>query len=115
MSSGCNANAYQSGYTFNQYGTAATQVNYTRPTVEAGKQYCVKNSIVGGTGGANTGIIRVNAGTNQYIIYKGTIGAQSGYIRSGGAAGDAGCAVGVDASHWEFYGAVGVWTQDSGG
>ena len=107
---------YKSGYTFNQEATAGTEVTYTLPTAAKGLQYCIANDIVSGTGAADTGILRLNtSAAGQHIHYKGTIGATGGYIRSGGAAGDAGCAVGISTTDWIFYGSQGTWTQDSGG
>jgi len=100
---------YNSGYTFNQEGTANTAVTYTLPTPAAGKQYCVKNSNNGSA--ADTGtleIIVANTGT-QSIIYNGTK-SSSGYIISGGAAGDSACVVGISSTQWEAYAQVGTWT-----
>jgi len=105
---------YNSGYTFNQEGTAAAEVTYTLPTAAVGKQYCLAND--NGAAGATTGILRVNSSAaGQHIRYKGTIGATGGYIRSGGAAGDAACFVGISTTDWIVYVQSGTWTQDSGG
>jgi hypothetical protein len=112
--SGCNSIAYNSGYTFNQSATPTAEVTYTLPTAAAGKQYCIANDTTGST--PDTGILRLNtSGSGQYIHYKGVIGASGGYIRSGGAAGDAGCVVGISSTVWVFYVQSGTWTQDSGG
>lgn len=112
--SGCNATAYNSGYTFNQYATAGTKITYTLPTAAVGKQYCIANDSTGSA--PDTGVLRVNtSGTGQFIHYKGTIGATGGYIASGGAAGDAACFVGVSSTVWLVYVQMGTWTEDSGG
>jgi trimeric autotransporter adhesin len=101
---------YQSGYTFNQEGTAATAVTYTLPTPAAGKQYCIKNSYNGSA--ANTGVLTLAVATpgTHFIIYNGTKGTSTGTITSGGAAGDAMCAVAISATLWEAYVQVGTWT-----
>jgi hypothetical protein len=113
--SGCNATAYNSGYTFNeQTGAVGTEITFTLPTAAAGKQYCVANDYNGSA--ANTGILRINtSAAGQHIRYKGVVGATGGYIRSGGAAGDAACFVGLSATDWNAYVQSGTWTQDSGG
>ena len=99
---------YKSGYTFNQEATAATAVTYTLPTAAAGLQYCVKNSNNGTA--ATTGVLTLQtSAAGQSIIYNGTAGASDGYVISGGAAGDAGCVVGISSTVWEFYGQVGTW------
>jgi hypothetical protein len=109
-STGCPyAAAYNSGYTLNQEATAATAVIYTLPTPASGIQKCYKNSNNGSA--ADTGTIELlvaNTGT-QSIIYNGTA-SSSGYIISGGAAGDAACLVGISATQWEAYVQVGTWT-----
>jgi hypothetical protein len=100
---------YNSGYTYNQEATASAAVTYTLPTPAAGRQYCVKNSNNGTA--ADTGALEflvANTGT-QSIIYNGTQSA-SGFIVSGGQAGDAACAVGISATQWEAYAQVGSWT-----
>jgi hypothetical protein len=108
-SSGCNATAYDSGYTFNQEATAGTAVTYTLPTAAAGKQYCIKNSYNGSA--ADTGVLRFStSAAGQSIIYNGTQGASNGYFISGGAAGDAACVVGISSTVWEAYVQVGTWT-----
>ncbi len=97
---------------FNQHATAATAMVYTLPTAAAGKQFCFANSYNGSA--ANTGTIRLStSAAGQYIIYTdGTLSASNGYVISGGAAGDAGCVVGVDATHWMFYIQRGTWTKN---
>jgi hypothetical protein len=100
---------YNSGYTFNQEPTANTAVTYTLPAPVAGKQYCVKNSNNGSA--ADTGALKVivaNTGT-QSEIWNGAV-SSSGYITSGGAAGDAACFVGISSTQWEVYVEVGNWT-----
>ena len=110
--SGCNSTAYDSGYTFNQYATAATGVAYTLPTAAAGKQYCVRNSYNGSA--ANTGVLTVNtSASGQFLIdVDGTLGSTGGHITSGGAGGDAACFVGVDTTHWQVYVQKGTWTKN---
>lgn len=100
---------YNSGVIYNQEATAAAAVTYTLPTPAAGKLFCVKNSYNGSA--ANTGqleLLVANTGT-QSIIYNGTISA-SGYIISGGAAGDYGCVVGINTTEWDFSPSEGTWT-----
>jgi phage baseplate assembly protein gpV len=92
-------------YTFNNYATAGTAVGYTLPTAAAGKQRCYGNY----TG--KTGVITVNtSASGQYISVDGVLTASGGNITSGGALGDKACFVGVDATHWVFYGNKGAWT-----
>jgi hypothetical protein len=99
---------YSLGYYFNQDPTAGAAITYTLPTASAGKQYCVGNSYNGSA--ANTGTLEIaTSASGQYIIWNGTLSNSGGYIISGGAAGDKGCVVGVDSSHWEFFGQQGVW------
>jgi hypothetical protein len=103
---------YKSGYTINQYATAATGVTYTLPTAAAGLQYCIGNGH--GAGGANTGpvVLATNA-SGQYIIFTdGTLSASGGNVTSGGAAGDFGCVFGVDATHWYWRPGQGIWTKN---
>jgi hypothetical protein len=100
---------YNTGYTFNQHATAATAITYTLPTAAAGKQYCVKNSYNGSA--ADTGTITLQtSASGQFLISNGTLSATGGYIISAGAAGDAICAVAIDATHWEVYAQSGTWT-----
>jgi len=107
--SGCNSTKYLSGYTINQEATAATAITYTLPTAAAGLQYCVKNGYNGSA--ADTGTLEIlTSASGQFIVYNGSISATNGYIISGGAAGDAACVVGIDATHWEAYAQVGTWT-----
>lgn len=102
---------FRSGYTLNQEATAATAVAYTLPTAAAGRQYCVGNSWNGTA--ATTGILTVNASASgQFIIFTdGTLSATGGNVTSGGAAADAACFVGVDATHWQIYVQRGIWTK----
>ena len=109
--SGCNATAYDSGYTFNQEATAATAITYTLPTAAAGKQYCVGNSYNGSA--ATTGTLEIlTSASGQFIIFTdGTLSATGGYVLSGGAAGDAACVVGTDSTHWQLYVQRGTWAK----
>jgi hypothetical protein len=109
--SGCNATAYDSGYTYNQEATAATAITYTLPTAAAGLQYCVGNSYNGSA--ATTGTIELlTSAAGQYIIFTdGTLSATGGYVISGGAARDSACVVGTDSTHWTLYVYSGTWTK----
>lgn len=102
---------FRSGYTLNQEATAATAVTYTLPTAAAGRQYCVGNSWNGSA--ATTGVLTVNtSASGQFIIFTdGTLSATGGNVTSGGAAADAACFVGVDATHWQQYTQRGTWTK----
>jgi hypothetical protein len=110
------AATYNSGYTFNQEATAGTGVVYTLPATAAGLQYCVKNSIVSGTGAADTGTLTVYPAASSYVILNGTrntIGGGGTHgVASGGAAGDAACFVAIDATDWEVYVQRGTWTAN---
>lgn len=102
---------YNSGYTFNQEATASTAITYTLPVAAAGKQYCVGNSYNGSAG--DTGTIEViTSGSGQYIDFNGAESTSNGYVISGGALGDKGCAVGISSTQWEWYAQVGTWTLD---
>ena len=115
-SSNCGSLSFSSGYTFNQEGTAATGVTYTLPATVQGESYCVANSIVSGTGAADTGVLTVYPPASSYVIYKGTINTIGGGgthgIASGGAAADAACFVANDATHWTVYVSSGTWTEN---
>lgn len=102
---------FKSGYTLNQEATAAAGVAYTLPTAAAGLQYCIGNSWNGTA--ATTGVLTLNASaTGQFIIFTdGTLSATGGNVTSGGAAADAACVVGVDATHWQLYTQRGTWTK----
>ncbi len=102
---------YKSGYTFNQEATAGTGVGYTLPTAAAGLQYCVSNSYNGSA--ADTGVLTINtSASGQFIIFTdGTLSATGGNVTSAGAASDAACVVGVDATHWQLYVNRGTWTK----
>jgi hypothetical protein len=110
------AATYASGYTFNQEATAGTSVTYTLPATAAGLQYCVKNSIVSGTGAADTGVLKVYPASGSYVILNGTINTIGGGgthgVSSGGAAGDSACFVAIDSTHWEVYVQVGTWAEN---
>lgn len=102
---------FRSGYTLNQEATAATAVAYTLPTAAAGRQYCIGNSWNGSA--ATTGVLTLNtSASGQFIIFTdGTLSATGGNITSGGAAADAACVIGVDATHWQLYVQRGTWTK----
>jgi hypothetical protein len=97
----------KSSYYMNQGDSAAHSV-YTLPTAAAGLQYCVRNY---------TGITQVikfqTSASGQYIDLDGTNTGSGKAVKSGGAAGDAGCVVGVDATHWMFYTNKGTWAIDN--
>jgi filamentous hemagglutinin len=98
---------YKSGYTFNNHATPSQAITYTLPTAAAGLQYCVRNY----TG--RTGTLRVNtSAAGQYIDVNGANTTSGGYVISGGALGDSGCFVGVDATHWVMYQNLGTWTAN---
>jgi len=101
---------YKSGYTFNENATAGTAITYTLPTAAAGLQYCVGNA---NGGAANTGTLELlTSASGQFIIFTdGTLSATGGFVQSGGAAGDFGCVVGVDSTHWYFRPSQGTWTK----
>ena len=102
---------YQSGYTFNQEATASTAITYTLPTAKAGLQYCIGNSYNGSA--PTTGTLELlTSATGQFIIFTdGTLSASHGYVISGGAAADAACVTGIDATHWQLYTQRGTWTK----
>lgn len=102
---------FRSGYTLNQEATAATAVAYTLPTAAAGRQYCIGNSWNGSA--ATTGVLTLNtSASGQFIIFTdGTLSATGGNVTSGGAAADAACVIGVDATHWQLYVQRGTWTK----
>ena len=110
------AATYSSGYTFNQEATAGTAVTYTLPATAVGLQYCVRNSIVSGTGAADTGVLTVYPPSSSYLILNGvrnTIGGGGTHgVASGGAAGDSACFVAIDATDWEVYVQRGTWTAN---
>ena len=119
VTSGTTANlgtTYKSGYTFNQEATAGTGVTYTLPATALGLQYCVRNSIVSGTGAADTGVLTVYPAASSYVILNGvrnTIGGGGTHgVASGGAAGDSACFVAVDATDWEIFVIRGTWTAN---
>ena len=109
VASGCNSTAYDSGYTLNQEGTAATAITYTLPTPIAGLQYCVKNSNNGSAADTGTLEVIVNVTGTQSVIYNGTK-SSSGFIQSSGLAGDAACFIAISNTQWEAYAQVGTWT-----
>jgi hypothetical protein len=96
---------------FNQDATAGAAITATLPTPAANPacQVCIKNSNNGSA--ANTGTLEIlvaNTGT-QSIIYNGSKSA-SGFIQSGGAAGDSACVIAISTTQWEAYPSTGVWT-----
>jgi hypothetical protein len=99
---------YNSGYTYCEDSTSTATCTGTLPTAAAGLQFCMMNGYNGSamTTGADT--FQTSA-PGQYIIYD-ALGASGGYIVSAGAAGDGGCVVGVDSTHWQFYPQGGTWT-----
>lgn len=105
------AGTYNSGYTINQNATAATAITYTLPVAAAGKQYCVTNSYNGSA--PTTGVITLaTSAAGQFIIFTdGTLSATGGNVTSAGAAADAACVVGLDATHWQLYVNRGTWTK----
>jgi len=111
-SSNCSAVNSLSGYTINEHATAGTAITYNLPTAAAGLQYCVANGYNGSA--ANTGTLELlTSATGQFIIYTdGTLSATHGNVTSTGAAGDAACVVGVDATHWMLYVNRGSWTKN---
>ena len=96
----------KAAYYMNQGDSAANSI-FTLPTAAAGLQYCIRNY---------TGITQVlkfqTSASGQYIDLDGVNTASGGLIKSAGAAGDAACAVGVDATHWVAYHSSGTWTKD---
>ena len=96
---------------FNENATAGTAMTYNLPTAAAGKQFCIKNAYNGSN--PNTGILTIaTSASGQFIIFTdGTLSATGGNVTSGGAASDAACVVGVDATHWQLYVQVGTWTK----
>jgi len=111
-SANCSAANSLSGYTVNEHATAGTAIVYNLPTAAAGLQYCVANGYNGSA--ANTGTLELlTSATGQFIIYTdGTLSATHGNVTSTGAAGDAACVVGVDATHWMLYVNRGSWTKN---
>lgn len=110
------AGTYSSGYTFNQEATAGAAVTYTLPATSTGDQYCVRNSIVSGTGAADTGVLTVYPPSGSFVILNGvrnTVGGGGTHgVASGGAAGDSACFVAIDANDWEVYAIRGTWTAN---
>ena len=102
---------FKSGYTHNQEATAAAGVTYTLPTAAAGLQYCIDNSWNGSA--ATTGVLTLaTSASGQFIIFTdGTLSATGGNVTSGGAAADAACVTGIDATHWQLFVQRGTWTK----
>lgn len=108
------AGSFKSGYTFNQEATAGAGVTYTLPATVKGMQFCVKNSIVSGTGAPDTGVLTVYPAASSYVILNGVINTIGGGgthgVVSTGAAADAACFVAVDATHWDVWALSGSWS-----
>lgn len=102
---------YNHSYSFNQEATAGTGVTYTLPTAAAGKQYCVASDNNGSN--PDTGVLTVaTSASGQFIVFTdGSLSATGGNVTSGGAAADAACFVGIDATHWHLYVQSGTWTK----
>lgn len=100
-----------SGYYINEQSTANAAFTGTLPTAAAGLQYCVSNAYNGSN--PTTGALEIlTSASGQFIIFTdGTLSATGGFVQSGGAAGDAACVVGVDATHWMLYVNRGSWTK----
>lgn len=92
----------------NTNATAGQAVTATLPTPAAGDQVCIQNFNNGSA--ANTGTLELlvaNTGT-QSIVSNGTV-SSSGYVISGGAAGDLGCVIAVSSTQWSFIPNNGSW------
>ena len=96
---------------FNEHATPATAMTYNLPTAAAGKQFCISNAYNGSN--PDTGVITIaTSASGQFIIFTdGTLSATGGNVTSGGAAADAACVAGVDATHWMLYVQRGTWTK----
>jgi hypothetical protein len=97
------ADAYDRTIFMNQEATAGTAVTYTLPTAANGLMKCAMNSNNGTN--PDTGILTLQtSAAGQFIIFTdGTLSASGGFVSSPGAAGDNGCVVGVDGTHWQFF------------
>ena len=93
---------YKTAYFFNQ-GNSAVNSIYTLPTAAAGLQYCVKNYT-----GITTVLKFQTSASGQYIDLGGTLSNSGGDVKTGGAAGDGMCVIGVDAAHWVAYCSAGT-------
>jgi hypothetical protein len=93
-----------------QSATPSAVCTGTLPVASAASFYCSFN---GNGGAANTGVITLQtSGTGQYIVYTdGTLSASGGYVASSGAAGDYGCVIGIDSTHWKFQPVQGAWAK----
>lgn len=96
----------------NENPTAAQAVVYNLPpTIVNAQQKCISNANSAGV--ANTGTVQIVASAGKFIVFTdGTNSASGGNVISGGAAGDAACVVGIDATHWLFYLQRGTWTKN---
>jgi hypothetical protein len=104
-----NVAVYHNNQTTGSSGAAA--ITYNLPTAAAGIQKCFTNSYNGTQ--ADTGVITIaTSASGQFIIFTdGTLSATGGTVTSGGAAADAACVVGIDATHWQLYVQRGTWTK----
>jgi hypothetical protein len=100
---------YMAEYTLNNNGTAANATTYTLPAAlsTGGQQMCIRNY----TG--KTGVLAFQAPASVYLDLDGTNSSAAKKVKSGGAAGDAACAVSVDATHWIIYPSKGTWAIDN--
>ena len=110
------AGTYTVSDTFNQEATAGAGVTYTLPATAVGLKYCVKNSIVSGTGAADIGALTVYPPASSYVILNGTrntIGGGGTHgVVSGGQGGDYACFEAIDATDWEVESKHGTWTEN---
>lgn len=95
-----------SSYFMNKGDSDAHSI-FTLPTAAAGLQYCIRNYT-----GITTVLKFQTSAAGQYIDLDGVNTATGGLIKSAGAAGDAACVVGVDATHWAAYVQKGTWSKD---
>ncbi len=105
-----NATGKMSEIIVNKHATPATAFPVTMSVPIAGMQLIVKNGQ--GSGGANTGVITLTAGTNVIIRNPTTkldcTATQN--LVSGGASSDYVALVAMDTTHWESFGSQGAWT-----
>ncbi len=101
---------YNTGNYILQPTTAASENYLNLPATVVGKRYCVENSTTGSV--AVTGVISITPPASSYIVYKGVIGTISTAATTAGAAGDQGCFLAIDATHWELTSSLGTWTAN---
>jgi hypothetical protein len=94
----------KSGYFFTNPVAAAAAFYFTLPTAAAGLQYCV------GNGAAKTGVVRVTATGSGIIDLDGTNGSANGWATASAVAGNFGCFIGMDNTHWKAIPTKGTWT-----